>query len=346
MVGRGRARLLAGGLGLLRRREQHPLHAGALRAGDARRQVVRRRARQLRQAAARRRQRRQDRHPRGRRGRTATPHVLGRAALVGPPRGGLAARTGRATRRTRGRLRAQRPGSGGGVFGLRQHRRGVVELLAGLRRAQRGRPLPPDRAQGADRHRRLHLRRQGLRPPRAGPQNGRRAALGGARRAPARPRRGRGAGRGYPALVAADRARAGARLRVRGHCVRPSAVDRLFLRHHRPAQALRPRPPRRPSRKHCSAAGQPSVWRWMRATSSAGRLANSRKNSAVSSGRNRRSASSTIAISPCSRMRATPCSVRARVPRQSWTLPGRLRSSWVTTASRPGPAPPPTRNCR
>ena len=45
-------------------------------------------------------------------------------------------------------------------------RRGLVELLAGLRRAQRDRPLRADRAEGAARGRRLPLRRQGLRPPR------------------------------------------------------------------------------------------------------------------------------------------------------------------------------------
>ena len=44
--------------------------------------------------------------------------------------------------------------------GRRVDRRGVVVLLARLRRAGRARPLRPDRAQGADRLRRLLLRRQ------------------------------------------------------------------------------------------------------------------------------------------------------------------------------------------
>ena len=49
---------------------------------------------------------------------------------------------------------------------LRVDRRDLVELLAGLRRPERDRPLRPDRAEGAARRRRLPLRRQGLRPAR------------------------------------------------------------------------------------------------------------------------------------------------------------------------------------
>ena len=49
---------------------------------------------------------------------------------------------------------------------VRVDRRDVVVVLAGLRRALGGRPLRPDRAEGAARRRRLPLRRQGLRPPR------------------------------------------------------------------------------------------------------------------------------------------------------------------------------------
>ena len=45
-----------------------------------------------------------------------------------------------------------------------EHRRDLVELRAGVRRADGDRPLRADRAQGADRDRRLPLRRQGLRP--------------------------------------------------------------------------------------------------------------------------------------------------------------------------------------
>ena len=52
-------------------------------------------------------------------------------------------------------------------------RRGLVELLSRLRRQRRGRPLRPDRAQGAARGRRLQLRRQGVRPLGHGPLAGR-----------------------------------------------------------------------------------------------------------------------------------------------------------------------------
>ena len=48
----------------------------------------------------------------------------------------------------------------------RLDRRGLVLLLARFRPLERGRPLRPDRAQGAARCRRLPLRRQGLRPHR------------------------------------------------------------------------------------------------------------------------------------------------------------------------------------
>ena len=47
-------------------------------------------------------------------------------------------------------------------------RRGLVVLLARLRRPERGRPVRPDRAGRAPRGRRLPLRRQGPRPPRRG----------------------------------------------------------------------------------------------------------------------------------------------------------------------------------
>ena len=53
-------------------------------------------------------------------------------------------------------------------------RGGVVELRPRVRHADRGRPLQADRAEGADRHRGLPLRRQGLRPARAGGARSRR----------------------------------------------------------------------------------------------------------------------------------------------------------------------------
>ena len=60
-----------------------------------------------------------------------------------------------------------------GLLACASHRRDLVVVLAGLRRAQRRRPLRADRAEGAHRRRRLPLRRQGLRPARH-----RRAAAG------------------------------------------------------------------------------------------------------------------------------------------------------------------------
>ena len=55
---------------------------------------------------------------------------------------------GRGAGRSRRRLPAEHPRDRRRLPGLREPRRGVVELLAGLRRPQRGRPLRPDRAEG------------------------------------------------------------------------------------------------------------------------------------------------------------------------------------------------------
>ena len=93
---------------------------------------------------------------------------LGRAARA--RRGGRrrAAGARRRPRRPRRRLPAERPRGPDRVPRHRQHRRDLVELLAGLRPRQRRRPLRPDRAEGDVRGGRLPLRRQGLRPARDG----------------------------------------------------------------------------------------------------------------------------------------------------------------------------------
>ena len=92
----------------------------------------------------------------------------------------------RALGRGRGRsgrgVHAEHPRDGGGVPGLRVDRRRVVVGRAGVRRAQRDRPVLADRAQGAAGGRRLPVRRQGLRPGRGGLADRRRDPLAGARR--------------------------------------------------------------------------------------------------------------------------------------------------------------------
>ena len=66
------------------------------------------------------------------------------------------------------------------VPGLREHRRDLVDLLARHGAGGGARPLPPDRAQGADRLRRLPLRRRRARPPRGGGRARRATAQRGA----------------------------------------------------------------------------------------------------------------------------------------------------------------------
>ena len=113
--------------------------------------------------------------PRRRRGRRDSPRLgaaaagradAGRAAGRGGAGRGRPARARRRAGRPGGRVSAEHPGGGDRVPRLRVDRRDLVELLAGLRRAQRDRPLRADHAEGAARRRRLPLRRQGLRPAR------------------------------------------------------------------------------------------------------------------------------------------------------------------------------------
>ena len=93
---------------------------------------------------------------------------------------------------------AERPGGGRRPAGHREPGRDLVVLLAGLRRAQRDRQVRADRAEGADRLRRLRLQRQGVLPGRDG-RGGHRGPARPVRRGPGEPaRRRRAASRGDP----------------------------------------------------------------------------------------------------------------------------------------------------
>ena len=107
----------------------------------------------------------------------------------------LASRASRGARRARHRRGRPRRGVHAEHAGddRRDARRGVarrdlVVVLAGLRRAGRGRPLRPDRAARALHGRRLLLQRQGGADPRQGARHRRAPAVGRARRRRAVPR--------------------------------------------------------------------------------------------------------------------------------------------------------------
>ena len=158
---------------------------------------------------------------------------LGRArGSGGALRRRAAAARGRARRPRRG-LHAERARDGGGVPGLREHRRGLVELRARVRHADRRRPLQADRAEGADRHRGLPLRREGLRPSRAGGRDRGRHSVDRAHGAGAE-RLGR----------AARRAR---RADLRARAVRPPALGPLLVRHDGAPEGDRPGTGRHPA---------------------------------------------------------------------------------------------------
>ena len=147
---------------------------------------------------------------------------------------------------------------------VRQHRRGLERLRARHGHARRARPLPPDRAQGADRRRRRALRRQARIDrsavvARAARRAAERATPAAAATtwAPRSAIAGRRRRLGRDAIARDDAADRG--LRARMAAVRPSDLDRLFQRHHRPAQAHRARPRRhrdrgawrlRPAQRH------------------------------------------------------------------------------------------------
>jgi hypothetical protein len=123
-----------------------------------------------------------------------------------------------------------------------EHRRVWSVCAPDMGTGRRGRPLPPDRAQGADRRRRRALRRQAARPQRGAARTARpaaereEAAAGEDNRLPQARVRTMSTGRGHRA-----RRRRGRRVRARVAALRPSDLDRLFERHHRPAQAHRAR---------------------------------------------------------------------------------------------------------
>ena len=78
---------------------------------------------------------------------------------------------GRAARRPRRGLPAQHPRDDDRLPRHRQHRRRVEPVRARHGHGRGARPLPADRAQGADRLRRRQLRRQGPRPHAGGARN-------------------------------------------------------------------------------------------------------------------------------------------------------------------------------
>ena len=165
-----------------------------------------------------------------------------------PGRGGADRRGPAGARRGAGRprrrLSAEHPRGGRGVPRVRLDRRDLVELLAGLRRPERDRPLRADRAARPAGGRRLPLRGQGLRPPRCRAGAGRRAADGRAHGA-ARLPRSRAAARG-PAgadpLAGPARRRRRGDARVRAGAVRSSAVGAVQLGHDGAAEGDRARP--------------------------------------------------------------------------------------------------------
>ena len=164
MVGRGPRGLLGRAVGVVR--DRGPLRQRVGQRRDARRGVVPRRVAELRRAAVSRGAARRA-GDRARHGVIAARgDDLGRAGRPGGAlRGRPAAARGRA-RRPGGGVHAERARDGRGIPRVRVDRRGVVELRAGVRHADRGGPLQADRAEGADRDGRLPLRRQGLRPAR------------------------------------------------------------------------------------------------------------------------------------------------------------------------------------
>ena len=149
----------------------------------------------------------------------------------------------RRSRRPRRRLHPQHPRGDRGVPGVRVDRRDVVVVLAGLRRALGRRPLRADRAQGADRRRRLPLRRQGLRPPRRRRRAARRDPVAGARRAAGLPRR-RAETRPRACSAWRELIKPAGAAGVRPAALRPPAVGAVLLGHDRAAQGDRPRPGR------------------------------------------------------------------------------------------------------
>ena len=236
-------------LGLLRGRRVGAVLRGPARTRDAGRQVVCRRRAELRRAHLPWQARHGPRRAARVRAAPARRAALGGAAGAGRSRRRRASRPGGRARGSRRRLHAERARNAGRLPGDRIARCHLVELLAGLRRLERRRPLRADRAQGDVLRRRLPLQRQGLRSDR----DGRGAAAADAdarahrRRSLPRPRarplapgkrrhlgRAAGGGRGRGASI-----RAGA--------VRPSALGPVLVGDHRPAEGDRAGPRRDPA---------------------------------------------------------------------------------------------------
>jgi len=261
VVGHRSGRLLAGRLGLLRRRGVRAAHRGARPPHHARRRVVPGRPAQLRRARPAARAARPDRAARGaRRGRAAVrrrsrpPAGAGLACLRRPGAhpGHPAARHGCPARRPGCLLPAEHPADGDRHARGGQRRSGLDQLLARLRLARRPRPVSPGQPQGADLHRRVPLRRPGIRPPRRDRADRGRPAGPGARDLPVPPASWRPApaGRGRAALGGGHGSARDPRrgVRVRAGPFRAPALDLVLLRHHRPAQGDHAQPRRNPDR--------------------------------------------------------------------------------------------------
>ena len=247
--------LLGLAVGVLRRAGERAVRRGPHHARDAGREVVHAVAAELHRAHARHARRR---GPRRDRGALADPGAdvadVRRAARAGRALPMGAAEPRCRPGRPRRRLPAQRPRDRRRLHRHREPRRDVGDVRAGVRLAQRHRPLRPDRAEGPPHRRRLRVPR-----PLPGPDGGGREAPRGAadrraRRARAL-RRGRGPRRHRVVRAAQVRGPAG----VRAGAVRPPARRAVLVRDDRPAQGDRARA-REPARRALQGA-RPAVGR-------------------------------------------------------------------------------------
>ena len=229
------------GLGVLRGHRPPPVYPGARRAAHNGRALVPGRGAELRGARAPAQGCASRRLVQVRRARTLYPDVR-RALRQDGRRRRRAQADGGPSRRPGRRLHAQHPRDPDRVPRRGQPGGDLVELPARVRHPQCRGPFPADRAPGPLRGRRVPVQRGRARPHGPG---GRTAA-----RAP--DARGHGAGplpvRGAPGRPPAERpdvARVAGHpwdrgVRLRAGPVRSPVVDRLLLRHHRPAEGDRP----------------------------------------------------------------------------------------------------------
>ena len=150
--------------------------------------------------------------------------------------------------RSRRRDGPEHPRGGRRIAGVREPRGDLVELLAGLRRARSHRSLRADLAEGADRRRWLHLRRQAVRSPRGRRRAPRGAADPGADGPDPVSRPWRDGRRPRRDVVGRPARRAGGAADLRTRAVRPPAVGPLLVGHDRAAEGDRPWPRRRRAR--------------------------------------------------------------------------------------------------